>query len=200
MLLFRRSILLFGVVALAACGGLNGASTTPAAGAAQASQSQPSIDAILDSAPEVPGARFVSHSIALPAARRHLPGFLINFVANGPSQGGVPCAGCVNGASTGDTLGLTGPSSYVLKNTYWTYTLSFSDLTFVGKCKLAWGITAGKTVIDKFSTSYNITTAGGWYFFYFSRPRPKYSGPAVLTGKVTCGKSAQSLQAPLQFA
>ncbi|MBV8198495.1 MAG: hypothetical protein JO263_10195 [Candidatus Eremiobacteraeota bacterium] len=186
------------VIALAACGGITGAATTPSTGNVQASSSQPTIDSILDSAPEVSGARFAMHKIQV-SAKRHLPGFLINFVANGPSQGGVPCASCVNGASTTNNLGLTGPSSYVLKNFYWEYQISFSDLTYVGECKLAWGITHGKTVLDKFSTPVSIKSAGGWYIYFFSRPRIKYSGPAVLTGKVTCGKSAQSLSAPLEF-
>ena len=198
MLLFRRSLLFCGLVALAACGGINGASTAPSLPTAQTPATGSTIDAILDSAPEVSGARFAMHKIVV-AGKRKLPGFLINFVANGPSQGGVPCASCVNGASTTNNLGLTGPSSYVLKNFYWEYQISFSDLTYVGKCKLAWGITAGKTVLDKFSTTATIKSAGGWYIYFFSRPRVKYSGPALLIGKVTCGKSAQTLQAPLEF-
>ncbi len=197
MLLFRRSIFLLAAVAVAACGGVNGAATTPSVSRAM-SPSQPTIDSILDSAPEVAGGRVATHAIAVPA-RKKLPGILINFVANGPAQGGVPCAGCVNGASSGDTLGLTGPSSYVLTGTYWQYTLSFSDLTYVGKCKIAWGITAGTKILDKFSTSYAISKAGGWYIFDFNRARPKYSGPALLTGKVTCGKQSPSLQVPLEF-
>jgi len=198
MLLFRRSLIVCGLVALAGCGGISGASTPSSLPDAQTASGGSSIDAILDSAPEVSGARFAMHKIQV-SAKRKLPGFLINFVADGPSQGGVPCASCVNGASTSNTLGLTGPSSYVLKNFYWDYQISFSDLTYVGECKLAWGITAGKTVLDKFSTTASIKSAGGWYIYYFSRPRVKYSGPALLIGKVTCGKSAQTLQAPLEF-
>jgi hypothetical protein len=127
------------------------------------------------------------------------PAILINFVANGPNQGGVPCIDCVNGASTGDNIGMTGPSSYVLANTYWQYALSFTDIKYIGKCRLGWTITSGKTTIDSFGATINLTSSGGFVLYAIARPRPKYSGPATLTGRVVCGREKPSLQAPLYF-
>ncbi|HVR46947.1 MAG TPA: hypothetical protein VMT95_10005 [Candidatus Binatia bacterium] len=125
--------------------------------------------------------------------------FLMNFVANGPNQGGVPCISCVAGATTNDTIGMTGPSSYVTSGSYWQYTISYTDIHYVGYCKLVWDITSGKKTIDKFSKTLHLTTAGGFVLYAIARPRPKYSGPATLTGTVTCGKDTQSAQAPLEF-
>jgi hypothetical protein len=124
---------------------------------------------------------------------------LINFVSDGPAQGGVPCINCVGGASSSDNIGLTGPSSYVPSGATWQYTLSFTDITFKGKCKLAWAITSGKKTIDSFSATLTLTSAGGFVLYALDRNRPKYSGAATLTGKVTCGANAQTLQAPLEF-
>ena len=127
------------------------------------------------------------------------PPLLMNFVANGPNQGGVPCIGCVNGATTNDTIGLTGPSSYVLSNTYWQYAISFTDISYKGKCKLSWSITSGKKTIDSFSASINLTSSGGYIVYALARSRPKYSGSATLTGGYACGKNKGSAQAPLYF-
>jgi hypothetical protein len=129
----------------------------------------------------------------------NLPATLINFVSNGPAQGGVPCINCVTGAQTHDNVGLSGPSSYVPTGAVWQYTLSFTDLAYKGKCKLDWSITSGKKTIDTFSATVNLTSAGGFVIYGVDRNRPKYSGAATLTGKYTCGKDTQSTQAPLQF-
>lgn len=122
----------------------------------------------------------------------------MNFVSNGPAQGGVPCIACVNGAQTNDNIGLTGPSSYVPKGATWEYSVSFTDISYKGKCKLAWSITSGKKIIDSFSATIKLTSAGGFVLYALNRARPSYSGLAQLTGKVTCG-SSQILQAPLEF-
>ena len=127
------------------------------------------------------------------------PAILINFLANGPNQAGVPCIDCVNGASTQDNVGLTGPNNYVASNFTWQYGISFTDISYKGKCRLAWAITAGKKTIDSFSAKLNLTSAGGFVLYAVARPRPSYSGPATETGRVTCGKDSQSLQVPLYF-
>ncbi|MEO6835835.1 MAG: hypothetical protein ABI231_08015 [Candidatus Tumulicola sp.] len=194
----QRALSLSLLVALAACSGAAGGGTTPSAGGAQAFSSQPSLDAILDVAPEVSGGRMIWKPVAVhPAA--NAPAILINFIADGPNQGGVPCINCVNGASTGDNIGMTGPSSYVLPNYVWQYELSFTDISYKGKCKLAWAITSGKKTIDSFSASFNLTSSGGFVLYAVARHRPKYSGSATLTGRATCGQNSPSLQAPLQF-
>ena len=74
----------------------------------------------------------------------------MNFVADGPNQGGVPCIDCVNGASSSDNVGMTGPSSYVRTNFVWQYAISFTDISYKGKCKVTWTIAAGKKTIDTF--------------------------------------------------
>ncbi len=104
----RRVLSSLLLVSLAACGGPGaGAGATPLAASAQARSAQPSLDAILDSAPEVTNGRMIQKSTAMrPAAG--IPPILINFIANGPNQGGVPCISCVSGASSGDNIGMTG--------------------------------------------------------------------------------------------
>jgi len=169
-------------LSLAACGGINGATTPSPANAA---------------AP-VSGGRLVFQKLDIrPAAGA--PALMMNFVANGPAQGGVPCIDCVNGASTGDNIGLTGPSSYVLSGDYWQYAISYTDLSYKGKCKLSWTIVSGKKTIDSFAATVDLTSAGGFVLYALNRPRPKYSGPATLTGKYVCGKDSASDSAPLYF-
>ena len=123
----------------------------------------------------------------------------MNFISNGPAQGGVPCIACVNGASSSDTVGLTGPSSYVYAGQVWQYTISFTDLSFKGKCKIAFTIASGKKTIDSFTSSVNLTSAGGFVIWGIDRNRPKYSGSATVTGKYTCGKESGSQSAPIEF-
>lgn len=201
MLVFtRRGLFLPLVVALAACSGAGGGGATPSTGSNQTLSTQPTLAAVLESAPEATGGREVFRKLAIhPDAKA--PAILINFVANGPNQGGVPCINCVDTASSSDNIGMTGPSSYVLSNFTWQYALSFTDLKYAGKCKLAWAITSGKKTIDSFSATLNIpgSAEGGFVLYAIARSRPNYSGPATLTGEVTCGKDKQSLQVPLQF-
>ncbi|MFZ0030619.1 MAG: hypothetical protein WAK84_01945 [Candidatus Cybelea sp.] len=157
-----------------------------------------SVPSALDSAPQVTGGHEIFRKLSVqPDAGS--PATLMNFVSNGPAQGGVPCIGCVSGASSNDTIGLTGPSSYVRTSATWQYALSFTDLSYKGKCTLAWAITAGKKTIDRFSASFKLASDGGFVLYAVDRARPKYSGPATLTGKYTCGKNSQSAQAPLYF-
>ena len=194
-----RSIFVFCLAAtLAACSSSGGGTTVPNASAEQRTSGGTSLDAILDAAPAAAEGRMVFRKMSIrPDA--NAPAFLLNFVTDGPNQGGVPCINCVNGASTGDNIGMTGPSSYVLANFVWQYEISFTDISFKGSCKLAWAITEGKKTIDSFYRTLNIPSEGGFVLYAIARNRPKYSGPATLTGKVTCGKSSQSLQVPLQF-
>jgi hypothetical protein len=184
---YTRSILCVSfAIAVAACSTSNPGGATPSTG------SQQTLSAPNDNGREV----FRPLAIHPAAGAR---AFLMNFVANGPNQGGVPCIDCVNGASTGDNIGMTGPSSYVLAGTYWQYAISYTDISYVGSCKLAWDITSGKKTIDSFSKTIHLTSAGGFVLYAIARPRPKYSGSAILTGKVTCGRDTQSSSAPLEF-
>lgn len=179
----RRISLLLLAVSLAACSAGAGSATPSAA---------------LNLAPAGGDGHLVFRKLSIhPDAKS--PATLINFVSDGPAQGGVPCIDCVNGASNSDNIGLTGPSSYIPTGSVWQYTLSFTNISYKGKCKLDWTITSGKKVIDSFSATLDLTSAGGYVLYGLNRKWPKYSGSATLTGKYTCGKETQSTQAPLQF-
>ncbi|HET6277116.1 MAG TPA: hypothetical protein VFE16_14400 [Candidatus Cybelea sp.] len=194
----RRGILYLFALALAACSSGAGSNISPSATGFDSTSTQSSLDDVLDSAPEVSGGHAIIRPLSIhPDAKG--PAILINFVANGPNQGGVPCIGCVSGASSNDTIGLTGPSSYVPKGAVWQYELSYTNLSYKGKCKLAWAITSGKKTIDSFSATLDLTTPGGFVLYALARNRPKYSGMATVTGKVTCGAAHPSLQAPIEF-
>jgi hypothetical protein len=195
----RRGFALSAMALLAACSGSSGAVTVPQADYNQAPAQQSNLLAVLDSAPETAGGHMLMRKLRI-HPNAGAPAILINFLANGPNQGGVPCINCVNGASSKDNIGMTGPSSYVLPNFGWQYAVSFTDLSYKGKCKLAFAITAGKKTIDSFSTTINLTSSGGFVLYALARSRPKYSGSATETGQVTCGKDKPSLQVPLQFA
>lgn len=194
----QRALFFLAVVGMTACSPAGENATTPSAGANQINSDQSSLDGILDTAPEVTGGRELFRKLPI-HPNAIVPAILINFVSNGPAQGGVPCISCVNGAQTNDNVGLTGPSSYVPSGAVWQYGLSFTDITYKGKCKLAWAITSGKKTIDSFATTINLTSAGGFVLYALNRNRPKHSGPATLTGKVTCGKLSPSLKVPLEF-
>ena len=200
LVLSRRGLALSVVVALGACAGPSGAVSVPATDSAQAPDPGGSLDAVLDAAPQAGNGHLLIHKLSVrPDATA--PATLMNFVADGPNEGGVPCIDCVNGASSSDNIGMTGPTSYVLSNRYWQYALSFTDVKYKGKCRLAWAITAGKKTVDSFSTTVDLPASaeGGFVLYAISRARPKYSGSATLTGKYTCGKESASQQAPLWF-
>lgn len=194
----RRGLLFLLVTTLVACSGIGQGGTTPPLAYNQPATAQSTLDAALDSAPLAAGGREVIQKLTI-HPQAGLPAILMNFVSNGPAQGGVPCITCVSGASSSDNVGLTGPSSYVRTGAEWQYALSYTDISYKGSCKLAWAITSGKKTIDSFSATLKLKSAGGFVLYAINRTRPKYSGPATLTGKVTCGKNVQSTQAPLQF-
>jgi hypothetical protein len=198
LLFLRRSFLLSSIAALSACSATGQSAAPPATAAVTQVAPESTIQRALDSAPAVTGGFSVTKALPIhPDAGG--PAILINFISNGPAQGGVPCIACVNGASSNDNIGLTGPSSYVYKGSTWQYSLSFTDLTYKGKCKLAWAITSGQKTIDSFSVTINLDSSGGFVLYALNRSRPKYSGSATVTGKVTCGKQSPSLQAPIEF-
>jgi hypothetical protein len=194
----RRGLFLSLVVAIAACSGPNEGSATPSTALSQTSSAQTTLETVLESAPEVAGGREVIRRLAI-GPNAGSPAILINFVSDGPNQSGVPCINCVNGAQSHDNIGMTGPSSYIPTGATWQYTLSFTNISYKGKCKLAWAITSGKKTIDSFAATLNLTSSGGFVLYGVARSRPKYSGAATVTGRATCGKENPSLQAPLQL-
>lgn len=194
----RGFCVLSALALLAGCSNASGTGAVPANANDRSPSTINSIDTVLDSAPPVAGGRVAIRQLAV-HPNAGAPAILINFLTDGPNQAGVPCITCVSGASTSNNVGMTGPSSYVLTNFTWQYGVSFTNIGYKGKCKLAFAITSGKTTIDSFSRTLTLTSAGGFVLYAIARPRPKYSGAAILTGKVTCGKDAPSLQVPLQF-
>lgn len=180
-----RSGLIVLALGLAACStGVGGTSTPPGA------QDAASVDG---------GGRVIFRKLDVrPDAKS--PGILMNFVSDGPPEGGVPCIGCVYGATSADNIGLPGPYSDIPSNTsYWQYDIAFSDITFTGKCTLNWTIAAGKKTLTHYATTLNITSDGGFVLYGENLSRPKYSGAATYTGKAVCGKNSGSLQVPVYF-
>ncbi len=201
---------IFIAVLMSACSG--GAVSSPAQPVVQddASNASASDDAALstktalaalDSAPDAGApSRAIERRIATtirPNAKE--PAFLINFVYAGAPIPNLPCFGCIPGISSGDDIGLPGTNNLVPSNSDWQYGLTFSDLTFVGNCKMSWSIAAGKKVLDSFSTKAEVAGGGGFYLYGLNRSRPKYSGTAVLMARVACGKGAQTTQTSLYF-
>jgi hypothetical protein len=214
MLIDARRFFSLSAVALllSGCSGALGGTSTPSASSAQSDSTATSSGtddvalstrtamAALDAAPMVTSpSRVVTRRLPI-QPNANGPAFLIDFVEAGEALSGVPCIDCVDDATSGDNIGLTGPINYVAKGATWQYTLSFSVSKLNTTCKLAWAIAKGKTVIDSFAKSFKVKGTGGYVVYGINRPRPSYSGPAELTGKVTCGKAgSQTTQAPLYF-
>lgn len=184
---FSRHVLVLSfAAALAAC---SSSQTPPVQANAQSA---------IGSASEVSGGRLTFQKLSIrPDAG--VPATIMNFIANGPAQGGVPCIACVYGASSSDNVGMTGPSSYVPNGATWMYTISYTDISYKGKCKVDWTIASGKKKIDTFSASFTLSSAGGFVIYAIDRSRPKYSGSATATGSYTCGKNTGSTAEPLYF-
>jgi hypothetical protein len=154
----------------------------------------------LDAAPLQPGdARLAFVSLRGNPSPDVVPAFLVNFVASGPYQTGVPCYKCVKGAQTTFNIGLSAPYNYVTSGSTWQYVTSFTTVSFAGSCKVAWTITAGQKVIDSFSTTATGVIAHGSYIYGLNRVRPAYSGAATLSSKVTCKAGSQTATAPMYF-
>jgi hypothetical protein len=189
MLNYTRSVLFFSLAfGLAACAGAGQSGTTPSSGVSEALRTESGSAGVLV---------FKKASLRAEAGASPL---LMNFVANGPAQSGVPCIDCVNGAGSSDNIGLTGPSSYVLSDATWQYAISFTDISYEGKCTVSWEIvSSAKKTIDHFSASFNLDSSGGFVIYAVNRGRPKYSGAATVTGKYACGKNSGSTKEPLYF-
>ena len=123
--------------------------------------------------------------------------FFANFVAAGIAQSGLPCFNCVTGVPS--ALGIPDPYNYVPSNTVMQYNVAWTNLTYKGTCTVSISITSGKKVID--SASFNVTgiNGAGGYDIGLNRPRPTYSGPALITGRVKCGTPSSAVTAHLMF-
>lgn len=188
MRLFSRlAVLALPVFALSACyvnTANSGASAVP-------------VSAPVDGTSFASPSRILFHPLAFtPNATQAI---LLDFVATGPAQSGVPCVSCVQGVSGGDSIGLTGPSNFVLKHIPWQYSIAFTDVSYKGSCTLSWIVANGAKTIDSFAATVKIQKAGGWYLYGTNRNPVTYSGPATLTGKVACGSHKQSTTAPMAF-
>ena len=148
----------------------------------------------IDSAPSVPGHVAAKPMPAVRTAITAATPFFINFIETGYSQSNLPCFSCVNGGQS-DTLGTSVPYNYVYQGSYQNYLISWTSLNFSGNCRVAFTITAGKTLIDKFG--YTFTGIGdGAFDAWFDRAATGYSGPALVTGKLYCwGSTTRTLTA-----
>jgi len=126
------------------------------------------------------------------------PTFIINFIATGPNQSGVPCFNCVGGAS-GLTIGLPVPNNVVPANYYWQYNISWTNVSFKGTCKVTLEIVGGGKVLDNTSANVPGISSAGSYDWAFSRLHPTYTGSATATGKVKCGTATQKTSAMMLF-
>jgi hypothetical protein len=188
MLNDTRRVLFFAFAfGLAACAGAGQSGTTPSGGADQTIRTESSSGGVL-----------IFKKFALRPSTG-APATLMNFVENGPAQNGVPCIDCVNGAASSDNVGLTGPSSYIPSGARWQYAISFTDVSYEGQCTVSFDITSSsKKKIGSFSQSFNVNS-GGFVIYAVDHQRPKYSGPATLTGKYSCGNNTGSTAEPLYF-
>jgi hypothetical protein len=153
----------------------------------------------LDSAPYIttPGHLTV---LKLPVSPDTPTKFLPNFVTVGPAQTGTPCFSCVKGAQTTDNIGLTVPFNYITTTEEPQYAISFSNISNKANCTLSWSIAAGKTILDHFAVIVKTPTVNSSYIYGVNRARPKYSGAAILSGKVLCtGAGFDIVTAPLIF-
>jgi len=146
----------------------------------------------------VTGARFVVPGpTVVPDATA--PAFFVNFVSAGPNQGGVPCYQCVSGDS-GFNLGLPAPLNYVYSGYYWQYNVAWTNLHFTGTCTVAVVITSGTKVLEgAHSPVPGIGGGVGSFDWGFALAPISFKGPAVLAGKVTCGKVASVAKTKLIF-
>ena len=126
------------------------------------------------------------------------PTFIINFIATGPNQSGVPCFNCVNGAS-GATIGLPYPDNVVPPNYYWQYNISWTNVSFNGTCKVTLDITAGGKTLDSASANVPGISSAGSYVWAFARLHPTYTGSATATGKIKCGSTTQKTSTTMLF-
>jgi hypothetical protein len=125
------------------------------------------------------------------------PSFFANFVASGIATGGVPCFSCVSGVPS--ALGIPDPFNYVPSSTTMQYNVAWTNLTFKGTCTVYISITSGTKVVDSASFKVPGITSEGGYDIGVNRPRPTYSGAALITGKVKCGAKSSSVESNLIF-
>jgi hypothetical protein len=124
--------------------------------------------------------------------------FFTNFIATMPTGSGVPCGNCVNGTQTG-TLGIDIPDNDIASGANQTFIVSWTSQTFKGTCIVAVSVASGSTVIESFSHTFTNLPAGGSYIGSFEATPVAYTGPAIAVGKVTCGGTSSSSQAPVVF-
>ncbi len=154
---------------------------------------------VIDAAPPATsGVTLRSFPVSIgPSAAAKAVTFFTNFVASGIAVGGVPCFNCVSGVPS--ALGLPDPFNYVPSGTVMQYNVAWTNLTFKGTCMVFITITSGHTVIDSASFKVPGISGAGGFDIGLNRGRPAYSGPALITGKVKCGKPSSSATANLIF-
>jgi hypothetical protein len=139
-------------------------------------------------------------SVGLPIHRltSGLSTIIPGFLSAGPVESGLPCVGCVNSSSPGNTLGISLPNNYVTSGVDMNYVDNLTLLNYNGPCYFNITATSGSTVlfsgkakvdlVSNASNSISVTaTLNG------------YSGPALLTTKVFCDNASAVSTATLYF-
>jgi hypothetical protein len=157
------------------------------------------IQSALDTAPSDSEWSVAAAPLAGPA-KATTPQTLLNFIATGYPEKGLPCFGCVKKVHTKADVGLPGPFNYVYHGDRSLYIVSFTDVSFKGNCKLAVAVTSKKTVIDKFGTTAKNNKPNYYYLYWNTRSFPSYSGLATMTASLSCPHNGtQKTSAPIFF-
>ncbi|MDP9110346.1 MAG: hypothetical protein M3M96_01750 [Candidatus Eremiobacteraeota bacterium] len=194
----------------AGCGGSNATPPGPVAplsvqSAGSASFDAASMQTAMNSGafPATPGAyvrsasRRNSTSVA-PDAKA--PAILATLIETGLDQTGVPCIACVGGAQTSANVGLTQPLGYIAASVpRLQYVFFYEDFSFTGTCNFAVTVTAGTTIL--FNAPFSLAISpNSTVYSSTGGPRPAYTGPALLAGKITCpGIPVASVSTKLYF-
>lgn len=185
--MLKWSLVFLFVIAATGCGGSTTGPTVPGA-----AQLQPA------NATDSGWGFSAQHFLAGPNAKA--PAILMNFVATGYPYKGLPCFTCVKGVQTKDNIGLPGPYNDIPHGKSWMYTVSYTDVSFKGNCKLAVTIASKNKTIDNFSTTAKNNKPTFYYMYWNTRKFPKYTGSATVTASLSCsGAGSQSTSAQIFF-
>jgi hypothetical protein len=118
------------------------------------------------------------------------------FVAATPNQTGLPCIGCVNSSDPANTLGLSIPDNYIQSGVATNYFFNFTALSYNGMCTTTISATMGSTVLFSQQLSVSVS-ADSSNDVYITGVLNDFSGTALLTAKVVCGKHSAVANATL---
>jgi hypothetical protein len=118
------------------------------------------------------------------------------FVAATPNQTGLPCVGCVNSGDPANTLGLSIPDNYIQSGATTNYFFNFTALSYNGSCSVTISGTMGSTVLFSQQLAVSVS-ADSSNDVYITGVLNGFSGTAVLSAQVVCGKRSAAASATL---